>query len=309
MLKHRIFTAVLLVIFLVWSIVALENQYFALMMALFVGQGAWEWSRLMRIDKFVGRVAYTLLVMAALFLTWKLVINSAAILVVLWLALIWWLGAFVLVVQYPRHAGLLDNTVFSAAAGLLVLVPAWCAVVMLHSGMLHAKVQGPYYVIALLALIAVADTSAYFGGRRWGKVKLAPQVSPGKSWEGVFTASLGVGVCATGAAFFLGYTGQGWLHLVLFVAFCVVTAAFSVLGDLTESMFKRHAGVKDSGNLLPGHGGVLDRIDSITAAAPVFLLGLLSLTGTPLSPASHALVIESETQFPANVTFLMSEVP
>jgi phosphatidate cytidylyltransferase len=190
-----------------------------------------------------------------------------------------------------------------------VLVPAWCALVVLHGGILHTTTPGPYYVIVLLMLIAVADTSAYFGGRRWGKKKLAPQVSPGKTWEGVFAAFVGVGICTTFGASLLGYTEQGWLQGLLFMMFSVVTAAFSIVGDLAESMFKRHAGVKDSGNLLPGHGGVLDRIDSVTAAAPVFVLGLISLTGVQSGVSQQSPVSAVSTHYQFNIVADASSLP
>jgi phosphatidate cytidylyltransferase len=122
-----------------------------------------------------------------------------------------------------------------------------------------------------LFLIAFADSGAYFGGRQWGKRKLAPAVSPGKTWEGVFSAFAASTLVALAAAWLFGLAGNLW---PAFVVLSLVTVVFSILGDLTESMFKRQAGMKDSGTLLPGHGGVLDRIDSITAAAPVFVVGL-----------------------------------
>jgi phosphatidate cytidylyltransferase len=125
-----------------------------------------------------------------------------------------------------------------------------------------------------LILIWVADSGAYFVGRQWGKNKLAPRVSPGKTIEGLLGALAG--------GLIWGYAGMVWFEPKsgwLFVALCFVTVLFSVLGDLVESLFKRNAGVKDSGQLLPGHGGVLDRLDSLTSAAPVFVLGLMLLEG------------------------------
>jgi phosphatidate cytidylyltransferase len=144
---------------------------------------------------------------------------------------------------------------------LFALVPVWLALVRLHE-------QGPQLMLFLLLLVVAADIGAYFAGRALGKHKLAPRVSPGKTWEGV---GGGLVAAAMMAAF-----GVWWFDMdaVPFMALCIVVAIASVVGDLTESMFKRHAGLKDSGNLLPGHGGVLDRVDSVTAAAPVFLIGL-----------------------------------
>ena len=131
--------------------------------------------------------------------------------------------------------------------------------------------RGAQWVLFILTLTFAADTGAYFAGRAYGRVKLAPQVSPGKTWEGV----VGGMVLATA----VGYAGSRWFDLApaRFVPLCLAAAAFSVVGDLTESMFKRAAGLKDSGRLFPGHGGVLDRVDGVLAATPVMCLGLLWL--------------------------------
>jgi phosphatidate cytidylyltransferase len=142
-----------------------------------------------------------------------------------------------------------------------VLVPAWLALVVLHE---HA----PQLVLLLILLVVAADVGAYFGGRKFGRHKLAPAVSPGKTWEGVAGGLV--------AAMLMATAGIYWLHLtpLPFFALSALVVVASIVGDLTESMFKRHAGLKDSGSLLPGHGGVLDRVDSVTAAAPFFLIGL-----------------------------------
>lgn len=149
----------------------------------------------------------------------------------------------------------------------MVMIPAWTSLVVLHGG----GEPGVYRVLFLLALIAGADITAFFVGRRWGRTRLASRVSPGKSWEGVAGALVAVLVLASAAGILAGF---GSWTLAVFLGLCVVTALASVLGDLTESLFKRQAGLKDSGHLLPGHGGVLDRIDSLTAAAPLFALGI-----------------------------------
>jgi phosphatidate cytidylyltransferase len=152
-------------------------------------------------------------------------------------------------------------------AGVVVLVAPWVALMGLRDDF------GPAYVLFLLLLIWVADTGAYFAGRRWGRRKLAPTISPGKTWEGVFGAGMATLAFALVGAAVLE-EGARWPG---FVAVCMVTVGFSIVGDLFESMMKRQRGVKDSGSLLPGHGGVLDRFDSLTAAAPAFLLGLYGM--------------------------------
>jgi len=146
--------------------------------------------------------------------------------------------------------------------GLLVLLPAWQGLVLLKHWPL-----GNWLILSVMVLVWAADIGAYFSGRAFGKRKLAPQVSPGKSWEGVY-GGLAVSLVITLVVGISRDWGVGQILLGLLGAALVVMA--SVIGDLTESMFKRRSGIKDSSNLLPGHGGVLDRIDSLTAAIPLF---------------------------------------
>jgi phosphatidate cytidylyltransferase len=267
MLKQRLLTAAILVPLVVWGILRLPTEYLAMVLALFVLQGAWEWTGLMKISGSVKRGLYVLVVAAGLLGSWWLLRgDSSNWMAVPVLSLFWWLLAIALVLQFPGAASRWSSSVAQFVIGLIVLIPTWLAVVALH----ESGEQGPLLVMYLLSLIWVADSGAYFSGRAWGKRKLAPSVSPGKSWEGVAGGALLSLVYALGAAQVLGLPGNQW---PLFVVLSLVTVLFSVLGDLTESMFKRHAGIKDSGTLLPGHGGVLDRIDSVTAAAPVFVVG------------------------------------
>ena len=179
------------------------------------------------------------------------------------MAVIWWVLALLWVILRPRSA-----TPFAAAvAGLLALVPAGIALMRMRVDV----TDGAQWVVFALILVFTADIGAYFGGRHFGRVKLAPQVSPGKTWEGVFGGLLFAGLFAL--------CGSAWFHqpVLAFVPLCLAAVAFSIVGDLTESMLKRFAGLKDSGTLLPGHGGLMDRIDSITAAAPVLYFGMTRL--------------------------------
>jgi len=182
-------------------------------------------------------------------------------------AVLWWLFALILVVRYPRNF----TPTFVALAGIVVLLPSWALLVRLHrDGTLGAELA-----FTLLLIVWAADVGAYAFGRLFGRTKLAPAVSPGKTWEGV-TGGLVIAGLAAGVA-------AVWLDLSVsrLVVLGIATALISVLGDLTQSMFKRNVGLKDSGKLLPGHGGVLDRIDSLTSAVPAFVVGLwvLQLTG------------------------------
>jgi len=152
-----------------------------------------------------------------------------------------------------------------AIGGWIVLIGAWIALVQL-------EVRSPWLVLAAMAIVWIADTAAYFAGRAFGKRKLAPQISPGKTWEGVYGGLAAVALYALALSPLASRAGYGGVvsiaAIVAFVACALALAALSVVGDLTESLLKRHAGVKDSGKLLPGHGGVLDRIDALLAAMP-----------------------------------------
>lgn len=175
-------------------------------------------------------------------------------------ALVWWLLAVLALWAYPRR--------LPAAAvmlsGPIALLPAWFLLAYVHG----SGPQGPLLALSLLAIIWAADVGAYLFGRRFGRVKLAPRISPGKTWEGV----LGGLFLATMAALVSGIVLD--LPLLAFVSVAIAATLVSVIGDLTMSMFKRYVGLKDSGKLLPGHGGVLDRIDSVSAAVPFFFFGI-----------------------------------
>lgn len=178
-----------------------------------------------------------------------------------------WVGALAMVIGTQKRRFSLARWPRSrAACGVFVLVPAWLGISDLRSW--HG---GAADVLFLLLLVWSADIAAYYAGKSWGRHRLCDVVSPGKSWEG---AAAGV-LAGTVLAFAYSASGNGRLQaMVIFVAVAAVTVMASIIGDLFESMVKRSADLKDSGTLLPGHGGVLDRIDSLTAAVPIFLLGL-----------------------------------
>jgi phosphatidate cytidylyltransferase len=183
-------------------------------------------------------------------------------------ACLWWAIALLWVKAYPLSSGLWGSKGARSVMGLLVLVPAWLALSYLRS-----LPEGVYLILVVIGLVVAADVGAYFTGRAFGKAKLAPAVSPGKSWAGFWG---GLASCLTLMAILWRIWPEGMpISLPAALGLALVTGLASVLGDLLESMIKRHRGIKDSGNLLPGHGGIMDRIDSITAAAPVFALGLI----------------------------------
>ncbi len=268
MLRQRVLTALVLAPLAVWGILALPGIWFAGVLGIIVTLGAWEWTNLIGL-RTGGRLAYTVALPCIMLALFPLLNDPDSMVAVGVVGLAWWLAATVSILRFPgggefwrEHRGA------RASAGLFVLIPAWASLVVLHQ-----TPSGPGFVLLLALLIWGADTGAYFAGRAFGRHKLAPQVSPGKTWEGVGGGAL--------FALLVASVGGIWLEplggLPAFLLLVLVTIAFSVLGDLAESMFKRLMDVKDSGGLLPGHGGILDRIDSLTAAAPIFALGLYGL--------------------------------
>lgn len=272
MLKQRIITALILLPLVIGSVLYLPDLYFAIVFGLFACVGGWEWTRFVCDSNDVKanllRLLYVFLVFVLLIISWQFVVTNTSITDwVLKVAIAWWLLATVLVIIFPRGAWFRKNFVLTSALGLLILVSTWTAIVALR----NHHIAGIEMLLYVMILIAVADTGAYFGGRKWGKRKLAPKVSPGKSWEGVIAGLVCVSIVAFSYAYLLGLHEETWSQVFLFVGISLLTAMFSVVGDLTESLYKREAGIKDSGSILPGHGGVLDRMDSITAASPVFV--------------------------------------
>lgn len=259
MLKQRIITALILLPIALGGFFLLEGGNFALFIGLVVTLGAWEWARLAGLMAQPLRVAYALVVAGALMLLYILPELAPW---VLGAAVIWWGLATWLVLTYPRTSELWASAACRLLIGLLVLLPAWQGLVLLKHWPL-----GNWLILSVMALVWAADIGAYFSGRAFGKRKLAPLVSPGKSWEGVY-GGLAVSLVITLVVGISRDWSIGQLLLGLAGAALVVMA--SVIGDLTESMFKRRSSIKDSSNLLPGHGGVLDRIDSLTAAIPLF---------------------------------------
>ena len=259
MLKQRIITALILLPIALCGFFLLDGASFALFIGLVVTLGAWEWARLAGLIAQGLRVAYAAVV-AGLLMLLHLLPELAPW--VLGAAVLWWALATWLVLTYPNTSELWASAACRLLIGLLVLLPAWQGLVLIKHWPL-----GNWLIMAVMVLVWGADIGAYFSGRAFGKRKLAPQVSPGKSWEGVY-GGLALSLVITAVVGITREWSIGQLILGLLGAGVVVLV--SVVGDLTESMFKRRSGIKDSSNLLPGHGGVLDRIDSLTAAIPLF---------------------------------------
>lgn len=269
MLKHRLVTAALLVPPVVVGLVALPTSTVAMFLGLVVALGAWEWARIAGWSGFAARLSYVAGAVTCLVLVYGVLHDTdGGILGLLFVALVWWLIALgVLIINQSQGRQLRLSRPLSGLAGLLTLVPCWGALIALHG----SPDEGPRLVVFLMFLVWAADVGAYFVGRKFGKHRLADRISPGKTWEGVAGALLTMGIIAVVGLLVLNEPARA--QALLFLTLCVVTGLVSIIGDLVESLFKRAAGVKDSGRLLPGHGGVLDRIDSLTAAAPAFVLG------------------------------------
>lgn len=263
MLKQRVLTALVLAPVALAGIFLLPLDYFQWFILAVMVIAAWEWADLCHIETQGVRWSYAMLVAAALiFIVSIVAIPSSLILIV---ACGFWLAALFAVIRYPRSLNLWSPKVVRVLMGALVLIATWQALVLLK-----AMAPDGRLLLLLMLLVWGADIGAYFAGRAWGEKKLAPAVSPGKTWAGL----TGGVVCSLLIALGLSlYWQLPTTTLVSLMVVCVVTVLASVLGDLFESMLKRHRGIKDSSQLLPGHGGVLDRIDSLTAASPVFALG------------------------------------
>ncbi|CAA0123858.1 Phosphatidate cytidylyltransferase [Halioglobus japonicus] len=274
MLKQRIITALIMAGLFLAAIVYVPVPGLALLFGILVGLGAWEWSCMAGWQHRLARAAYVAVVvvaMTAVYFYCHLGDEPPRVRVqpLLGLACLWWSFALLWVKGFPSSAVLWRSVLMRSIMGLLILVPGWLAAVYL----LSIPPVGLMMVI-LVIVAATADIGAYFTGKRFGKHKLAVAVSPAKTWEGFWG---GVAASVLLAVLLWSQLPETAAHIGIasVVAVIITTALASVVGDLTVSMVKRESGIKDSGSLLPGHGGVLDRLDSLCAAAPVFALGLL----------------------------------
>ncbi|HBO37396.1 MAG TPA: phosphatidate cytidylyltransferase [Pasteurellaceae bacterium] len=280
MLKERILSAIVLLGIVFVALFLFSPFYFALTLAVVITIGVWEWTQFAGFKQSIWRFVISAIAGTFLFL-W--IYSSANYLEagrvfedyaapLLFCSVIWWAAAFMLVISYPKTAVLWNKSILlQLIFAFFTLVPFLIGVLRLRlDNYVVSSTHGIMLLLYVFILVWAADSGAYFAGRKFGKHKLAPKVSPGKTWQGVIGGLITAGVFAfvflqlSNDALFTKNSGAA------FVLLSVATVAISVLGDLTESMFKRESGIKDSSNLIPGHGGVLDRIDSLTAAVPFF---------------------------------------
>jgi phosphatidate cytidylyltransferase len=274
MLRQRVITALVMAGLFLAAVLLLPLFALAVVFALVVVLGAWEWSRLAGWQSVAVRLLFTAslaIILVALFVYAELASEPRReqIQPLLGIACLWWSFSLLWVKSYPASAVLWHGRFMRSLMGLLILSSAWLAAVYLLT-----FPRGGLLMVALVLVVAATDIGAYFAGTRFGRHKLVPQVSPAKTWEGFW----GGMACAVVLALLLWWlipARMAHVSLAAVVAVVLLTALASVLGDLTVSMVKRESKVKDSGSLLPGHGGLLDRLDSLCSAAPVFALGLL----------------------------------
>ncbi len=269
MLKIRVLTAIVLIALVLAALTLLPTVWLGAAVGAVVLLSAWEWTALCGVRDLMLRIVY-LLVLAAIGLS----IATLPALPVLIVGVAWWVWEAQRVWRRRALATpLKDSGLFMQLRGVFILLPAWYAILYLH----QADPRSPLVLLFLFVLVWLADTGAYFAGGLFGKVKLAPGVSSGKTFEGVLGGLAAVAIAALAGGVFIWHMSA--VELLLWLLVALIATVFSVMGDLVESQAKRAARVKDSGRLLPGHGGMLDRIDGFSAAAPPFALGWIFLMG------------------------------
>jgi phosphatidate cytidylyltransferase len=264
--RQRVITALLITPFAIALILLTPTIALAVIIAFLCFVASWEWTRLAGMRSRPLRAVLMVfcgLLMIALWLSRGSLFWWGTIAV----GVVWWFIAILWLKNYSFGASpTRENTAIKLVAGLVTVYPAWVALMQMHSQ------QTQFHTWALYALLLIwgADTFAYLSGRRWGKRKLAPHISPGKTTAGVWGALVGSAIVAAIGGWWLNVRG---IQLVALVVLALISVLFSVVGDLFESVIKRHANVKDSGAMFPGHGGVFDRLDGVFAALPIFALG------------------------------------
>lgn len=288
MLKQRIITAVLLLPLVGCLLFLPDLLTFSAILVPVFGILAWEWSRLLQTGK-AGQSIFIVLSLAAVgglfYQLYQQNFFSEASLPLLWydaypfkllvVALLVWVVASIFVLLYPKTTKtLFRGPWLRGLFGIVILAAAWLAIVVIRSLLINVDYTlGAWMLLLMLVVIWGADVGAYFAGKTWGKTKLAPVVSPNKTWEGAFGGLVLAVAVGMGVASLLSLE-LDWLKFTVFV---IVMVVLSVFGDLFESMLKRQANIKDSSNILPGHGGLLDRLDSTLSVAPFFVAGVLWL--------------------------------
>lgn len=280
LLKQRAITAVVLALTLIFTTVLLPSFWFAFFMSVLALVASWEWCKFIGLRQVASKLAYFATLASTIIMLYFFLgitpsaesINSHRASAILALGVLFWTITFLMLKGYPSTASRWNEKSKIALMGLLALIPAWV-------GLIQLKFINPigYPVLALIIMVAAADIGAYFTGKAFGRNKLAPNISPNKTWEGVWG-----GLCAS---LFIGFLLIWLLHNYIselsilrggaLMLLCGSVTFFGIIGDLLESMLKRNQNLKDSGSILPGHGGLLDRVDGLLAATPIFVLAFL----------------------------------
>jgi len=279
MLMQRIITAIILLIVFAGACVLLPPFPFAILIAVVLLVGAWEWVAFIGLETLASKLGYLaslviLLAASSVFLGVQPDATSLyvdRVVVVSTLGLLFWVCAAFLVIDYPVRKALWNKESKIAAMGVFALLPTWVGVVQLK----YFEPSGAL-VLGLVILVAAVDVGAYFAGKTLGKTKLSVELSPNKTWEGVWGGVALSLIAMLGFAWILStyFYRLGLVEFCILAVTSLVLAFFSVTGDLLESMLKRNQQLKDSGKILPGHGGILDRVDGLVAATPIFVLAM-----------------------------------
>lgn len=281
MLIQRLLAALVLIPIVIAGLFFLSISNFAIVMLVIFALSSWEWAQFLHFttkrSKSIFTILFTTLAAIIYYLPSYVYLPINIFEIILLSSIAWWSVALVLVLSYPKSVKLWGASFFNKLLfAFFTLMPFFIAMIQLRQinyGL--NSYEGAYWLLYILVLVWATDSGAYFAGRLWGKHKLAPSVSPGKTIEGLMggvASSIIIGLLVYYSHFFNA-------PFYPFMISSVVAIFASVLGDLTESMFKREANIKDSGHLIPGHGGILDRIDSLTAAMPIFAAFILYIFG------------------------------
>ena len=280
MLKQRIITAIILALIFITATVFLSSFSYSLFVTIVVLAASWEWCAFIGLAKQVAKVSYlatlgSMIIALYFFLgivPESLVINSYRTGIILGLGILFWVLTFFMLKGYPSNSDRWNNKSKIALMGLMALIPTWVGIVQIK----YLNPQG-FLLLGMVVMVAAADIGAYFVGKRIGKNRLAPSLSPNKTWEGVmggFAACLLVGILLIWLLHSYLITLSN-VQILILVLLSLVVMLFDVIGDLLESMLKRNRDLKDSGKILPGHGGILDRVDGLLAVTPIFVLTFL----------------------------------